>query len=199
MTKIIKKTVYCLDDFELNFEPIEDTIKIKKVKNGYEIKYLTPDTMPDNPRNWGNLGKMICFHRRYDLGDKHEYSIEDIKELVKRQDVIALPLYLYDHSGISMKTYPFGIHKNWDCGQIGYIFVDYDTIKKEYGKVNKKTKEQARKVLLAEVETFDMYIKGDTYNIVREDFNNKKEHKNYDIVGGFFGYEDSLKALETEI
>ena len=32
------------------------------------------DESPESPRSWDNLGTMICFHRRYDLGDKHDYN-----------------------------------------------------------------------------------------------------------------------------
>ncbi|MCX4363931.1 MAG: hypothetical protein OSJ74_11235 [Clostridia bacterium] len=32
------------------------------------------DEDAENPREWENLGKMVCWHRRYNLGDKHEYE-----------------------------------------------------------------------------------------------------------------------------
>ena len=34
---VTKKIVYNVEDFELNFEPIEDSIKIEKTKEGYSI------------------------------------------------------------------------------------------------------------------------------------------------------------------
>ena len=37
--------------------------------------FLMPDSDPVNPRvEWDNFGTMVCFHSRYALGDKHNYS-----------------------------------------------------------------------------------------------------------------------------
>lgn len=40
---------------------------------GYNINWFY-DECPDSPRNWDNVAKIICWHRRYNLGDKHNYS-----------------------------------------------------------------------------------------------------------------------------
>jgi len=196
--KATKKVTYQVEDFETTFEPIEDSITIEKTKEGYTMKYLVRDDIPLSPREWDNLGTMVCFHRRYDLGDKHDYTVEDIKELVKREDIISLPLYLYDHSGISMRTYPHGHHVAWDCGQVGYIFVTKERIKKEYGKVTKKTIEKAIEVLKGEVENYDQYIQGDVYCCVVETYDKEKNHLDYDVVGGYYGVDYALQALKEE-
>jgi len=216
---ITKRITYSTEGFDFTLEPIEDSIKIKKTKKGYDIRYLTPDNDPDSPRNWDNLGKMICFHNRYSLGDKHDYTdnedfvlslavelnlisskdnlgnytAQELVEEIERKAVI-LPLYLYDHSGISMRTYRHGQHASWDCGQVGYIYITKEQLKNE-----KLTKKRAEKVLIGEVETYNQYLTGDTYTIVKETYDKNKEQINYDCIGGFYGYEDSLKALETEI
>lgn len=50
-------------------------------KNGYTL-LAKPDDDPPNPRSeWENFGTMVCFHRRYDLGDKHNFS--DSSELLQ--------------------------------------------------------------------------------------------------------------------
>ncbi len=36
--------------------------------------FLVEDDMADNPREADNIGTMICFHRRYSIGDKHDYD-----------------------------------------------------------------------------------------------------------------------------
>ncbi len=174
-----------------------------------------------NPREWDNLGKMICFHGRYDLGDEHDYSdpkdfllsllLEHENELLAgaRPDVLSrlfyywknhdgandalclellnmaeelthsrlgdsfpadklgqviakddpawlwemveeelssgeflgivedlgkyviLPLYLYDHGGITMRTNPFSCP--WDSGQVGWIYAPKKTFIDETG------------------------------------------------------------------
>lgn len=44
---------------------------------GFNINWYY-DNDPQNPRtDWDNLGHMICWHRRYSLGDKHNYSDVD--------------------------------------------------------------------------------------------------------------------------
>ena len=55
---------------------------------GYSIK-LFQDEDSESPRDWDNLGHMICFHPNYDLGDKHNMTPEELLELVKRKDVLA--------------------------------------------------------------------------------------------------------------
>ena len=206
---VTKKIVYNVEDFELNFEPIEDSIKIEKTKEGYSIRYLIPETDPENPRNWDNLGYMLCFHRRYDLGDETDLKSdmfngwEEVESyLIKEKKAkVILPLFLYDHSGISMRTYRHGIHASWDCGQVGFIYATEQEIKSwlNVKKITKKIKEKVIKILEAEVKIYDQYIQGDTYCLVKENYNQNKENIDYDTLGGFFGYEDSLEALKTEI
>ena len=38
---------------------------------------VVQDTDPESPRTWDNLGTMVCFHKRYELGDKTDYRTED--------------------------------------------------------------------------------------------------------------------------
>lgn len=136
-----------------------ETIEYK----GYKIN-IYQDENPESPREWDNFTQMICFHKDYDLGDKHTFSKEELLNLVmKSKDIIALPLYLYDHSGITMNTGGFSCQ--WDSGQVGYIYVTFETIKKEYSikKVSKKLIEKIKKLMIAEVEEYDNYITGSIY------------------------------------
>ncbi|MEG0092201.1 MAG: hypothetical protein RSA20_10290, partial [Oscillospiraceae bacterium] len=52
----------------------------------YKAPYLLQvmqDDEPLNPReDYDNFGKMVCWHSRYNLGDKHDY--EDTNELFMR-------------------------------------------------------------------------------------------------------------------
>jgi hypothetical protein len=192
--------------FEFTFEPIEDTLKIAKTKTGFEARYLIQDNEPINPREDENLGTMICFHRRYTLGDKTELNSdmfngweELYNHLIKeKKAIIILPLYLYDHSSISMKVGSFqGLlpqgHAEFDSGQVGFIYCTKDDLKR-IG----ITKNRAEKTLRAEVEIYDGYIQGNVYCIVKETYNSDKEQIDYDTCGGYFGYLEAKKALETE-
>ena len=97
---------------------------------------IEQDSSPDSPRTWDNLGTMVCFHKRYNLGDKTDYrssdydSWDELKQgiIENEGEVVILPLFLYDHSGITISTTPFSC--NWDSGQVGFIFVSKHKIKK---------------------------------------------------------------------
>lgn len=99
-------------------------------KDGFKLEILH-DEDAESPREWDNLGTMVCWHSRYNLGDKHNYiDSDDFKEEINDSNSIILPLYLYDHSGITISTGPFSC--SWDSGQVGYIYVTFEKIKEEY-------------------------------------------------------------------
>ena len=147
------------------------------------------DSSADSPRNWDNLGKMICFHRGYDLGDKHNYNADDYnswgemeKAIIKEENpAVILPLYLYDHSGISISTSPFSCR--WDSGQIGFVLVSKKKALEEYGGkiVTAKLKERIEKQLEGEVETYDQYVRGEMYGFEIVD-------ENDDIIDSCYGF-----------
>lgn len=138
----------------------------------HTIKIIQDDD-PCNPRTeWDNLGVMVCFHNRYQIGDEgHGFRAEDYKGWddleadIEREHgpSIILPIYMYDHSGITIRTTPFSCQ--WDSGQIGFIFLQKERARKEYGwkVINKKREEQLRGYLKGEVEVYDQYLTGNVY------------------------------------
>lgn len=160
-------------------------------KNGCTI-HIYQDESPESPREWDNLGTMVCFHRRYNLGDENtefDNSPELLIEFLKQNKgkIIYLPLYLYDHSGISMSTgrgYPF--NDPWDSGQVGYIYVTYEKIRKEYRckHVTKKLVNRVIEYLRGEVETYDQYLTGDVYGY---DVTCNQCGESIDSCWGFYG------------
>ena len=225
--------------------------------DGKHTLFIHPDENPLNPRkDWDNFGKMICWHRRYDLGDDHDYddSIDLLRDLYResirdhgkrlwnyiksgkaessnlqynrssrewelmehcywrtqigntpvewycscsgskldfqedgylfdslleslttadllslleeRNEVVLLPLFLYDHSMLSISTSSFlgrAQHAEWDSGQVGVIYATREMVQKEFGAVNASTMERAKKLLIAETETYDLYLRGECY------------------------------------
>ena len=137
-------------------------------EQGFKL-YVAQDDEPNSPREWDNLGKMICWHRHYDLGDKHNFANpSEFMAWWKEEGKggILLPLALLDHSGLSMwvgsEASPFD-PGGWDSGQVGWTYATKEMIVKEYGKNKRKL---AEKVLRGEVETFDQYLKGDVYGYI---------------------------------
>lgn len=163
----------------------------------YELK-IEHDQDPIHPRReWDNLGTMVCFHRRYDLGDKTDYRSEDFDNweelenniLENEGEVVMLPLYLYDHSGITISTSPFGC--SWDSGKVGVIFMSKHKIKKE-GIDESKVEEYLKN----EVETYDSFLRGDVYQYKVyeiETCNKGHEHKTLvECCGSYYSEEDCL-------
>ena len=146
------------------------------------------DTDPENPREWDQLGTMACFHRRYTLGDKHDLSVEQVQKIESTgkydgDDVICLPLYLYDHSGITMSTRPFSCP--WDSGKVGIIFVTHKKVKESFRwhRMTKARIEQITKYLVNEVKEYDAYLTGAVYGYTL--FDGKGEI--VDSCGGYYG------------
>jgi hypothetical protein len=185
---------------------MSEAINEKKV--GHYLIEIFPDNDPDSPRNWDNLGTMICFHNRYDLGDKHGYDHKDYsgwkemeKAIVKENNVaVILPLYLYDHSGITISTTPFSC--GWDSGKIGFIYVSKEDVLKEYGGkiVTKKLKERVTEYLKGEVKTYDQYLQGDIYGYKISKVSTcdqGHEHKEeLDSCWGFYGEDYCMEEAE---
>ncbi len=56
----------------------------------YELR-IYRDEHADSPREWENMGKMVCWHRRYTLGDKHDYdSPQDFYESDEYKNAFAI-------------------------------------------------------------------------------------------------------------
>lgn len=157
---------------------------------GLTIRVM-PDEDPINPREWENLGTMVCFHRRYKLGDKHEFtSPGEFSAWLEEQgdNVIALPLYLYDHSGLTMSVGPFLCP--WDSGQVGWIYVTKEHAREVFGKraLTRKLREQVEDSLRSEVKVYDLYLTGGFVGYVVED---DGEH-----VDSCWGFDDKGYAIE---
>jgi hypothetical protein len=137
---------------------------------------------------------MVCFHKNYNLGDKHDYnkddydSWEELKDAIisKENPLVILPLYLYDHSGITINTTGFSCQ--WDSGQVGYIYVtkkqlEYIGTTLNKGEVYAEFIERITEYVLDEVKEYDHYIRGDVYGFSITNDEDELE----DSCHGFFG------------
>lgn len=179
------------------------------------------DLEPESPREWSNLGRLVCWHRRYNLGDEQprgsvdEWFVEQLgergeaireeceaaersdRELQERlweefqRDHEIVPLYLYDHGGLSMQTSAFATA--WDSGQVGLAYVSHERIREEYGDVNRETIEKARGVLEAEVEVYDAFLRGEAYGFTIE-----RAGEVVDSCWGFIGDLDEVREAATD-
>lgn len=154
---------------------------------------IEQDQDAESPREWDNAGRMVCAHRRYRLGDEQSDggSIKELVRDIERKGGVWLPLYLYDHSGLTMNT--TGFHCPWDSGQVGIIYILPETGRKEWGRVWRK---KALACMVSEVETYDQFLRGDVWGYIVED----EDGNNVDSCWGFFGHshaeEEGKSALD---
>ena len=169
---------------------MEEYIYTEKKIGNYTVK-VVQDKDPYNPRECDNLGQMICFHNRYNLGDDHNYDIEECKEIYNDDNYISLPLYLYDHSGITMNTTGFSCP--FDSGQIGIIYVKIEDVKKEYDwvRLNPKRHQIIIEKLKQQIEEYDEYLRGDIYGYITRD----SEGDEIDSCWNFYGYDFEANCL----
>lgn len=136
----------------------------------------------ESPREWDNLGHLILFGRETRAyGDRHNYR--DFDELITalgKTKRIQYPVYAYVHSGVTFSLSDFG--DPWDSGMCGLIYITYDEIEKEYGKVDETTIAKAKIVLQGEIETLDMYARGEVYGFRLFEFDTE-----IDSCWGFYG------------
>ncbi len=162
---------------------MEPPFKTYEFSDGRTLE-LHHDKYPESPRSWDNLGTMVCHHGSYCLGDKqdgHGYFYEDFNgwDALETQiqednpDCVILPLYLFDHSGITMSTTSEQFRAcdsmAWDWGQVGFIFVSRAKINKEYGDHGGRTDEQIEEYLCNEVKVYDQYLTGDICGFIMRD------------------------------
>lgn len=176
------------------------------------------DDYPESPREWDNLGTMVCFHHRYELGDNHGFETPNVFfhvlsglypetatmdltdeqlercETVAHEKNIILPLYLYDHSGITMNTTGFSCP--WDSGQVGWIYVSKEEIRRDFNvsRVSSKLEERIRNILDGEVETYDQFLRGEVYC-----YSIEKGGNNVDSCCGFYGNHNDSGLRENVI
>lgn len=158
---------------------------------GFTIKLYPNDLQLDSPRvECDNLGTMVYWHRRYNLGDvdgEKNYSSPDaFLEEVERKHAIMLPLALIDHSGISMYE-GSGAHPvdpgGWNSGQVGWIYVLPEKVKKEYGckRITPTIRKRVLACLRSEIHMFDAYLRNDIVEYTVED-------ENGNVIDGCAGF-----------
>lgn len=261
MTKVhtIKgRTRYVVEDdrgrqFEVRFEPAayQDVIVEDLADGTTVVGYLSDDDEPPNPRENDNLGVMVCWHDRYDLGDKHAYEnpedlwrdllgdeaydgieikyaaavdqwhldnpgesfgspahqkwtrdICSVRERETQRRLAAagytiLPLYLYDHSGITISvgnafsgTDPGG----WDTSAVGYIYAGPAQAEKVGG-----PKDKVVEGLKVEVREYDLYLTGECFGVCVEVFGPGGGRLSDEACWGCLGDEWARQSLAEEV
>lgn len=148
-----------------------------------------------NPRReFDNLCRMVCWHRRYELGDPHDWTEpSDFRRAMRGVSHLGLRLYLYDHSGLTIATTPFSCH--WDSGQIGWIIIERQALLAEFGenRLTQALNEQAFDLMRAEVGVYNQYLTEDIWSIRIQG----PENETLDSCSGLFGLDWAFKEGRT--
>jgi hypothetical protein len=103
---------------------------------------------------------------------------------------IVLPLYLYDHSGITMKTSPFSC--GWDSGMVGFIYLSRAAAREEYGRLTSKNLLRVISYLEGEVKEYDYYLTGQVFGYQVKPTTANKSLECDDSCWGFYGETDYM-------
>lgn len=180
----------------------------KRYQNGDKILEIIPDDMGESPREWDNVGKMACSHRRYRLPNELNVPFDElgswgeVEEWIRETyNVVEIyPVYMLDHSGVRLSIGSF--HDPWDSGQIGFIVATREDLLKAYSKkrMTKKIREDAAVILKEEVNALDQYMAGDvygykTYTVKRCGECQHEEEEEVDSCWGFYGTDFDKNGL----
>jgi len=158
-----------------------------------EIEIVQDECAANPCTEFDLLTQFVIFHRRYSFGNCKDFKTpEDFEKFMKRNRAgFFYPLYMYDHSGITISLSPFSCP--WDSGQVGWVFVTKTAAVKEFGR--KVTKEKVYGIIQSEVNWLDLYLKGEVYGYkIKDDENNV-----LDSCYGFYGKECVEEAAQNAL
>lgn len=157
-------------------------------KKGDTFLRIEQDMDPESPREDENVGVMVTWHKRYILGD--EQPKEDPYEYKEAlpEGTIALSIFMYDHSGITLSMQPFDCP--WDSGQLGFIYATPEHLK-EMG-LDGRDRKVIEKYLKSEIDIYSAFLEGQVYGFTT--FKHKTcgecghvEEEDIDSCWGFIG------------
>jgi hypothetical protein len=147
---------------------------------GDYILQVIADDDPMSPREWDNLSHIYGQHRNYTIGDgeppsDHLRALQRggprllYRWLRRYQGLVAFTkLGMYEHSGITVYPVPLGSNGHhafdsdgWDSGTVGYAYVDRERL--DYMGTDQA---DAERVMLAEVQEYDNFVRGDVWGFV---------------------------------
>lgn len=106
------------------------------------------------------------------LPDACDVCDDRVRALIRKvigKHYIVLPIYLYEHGGITISAGSFSCP--WDSGQVGYIYLSLEKAREEYGwkKITPARRQELIEYLDGEVKAYDRYLTGQIFGFVLED------------------------------
>ena len=158
---------------------------------------------------WGDFGSVEADFYAYiyawfkDADYIHECGLSGTEEdrrlaVIKKWvevNYLYLPVYMYEHSGISLSTGEFGC--KWDSGHLGFIYVSRTKVREKFKvkRISPQLKAKILKQLENEIETYSQYLNGEVYCFVIED----EDGDVVDSCGGFYSEKEAREYGESEL
>lgn len=161
------------------------------------------DEFCESPREWDNVAEFVgvgC-RRLYDFFDKVVDDSDELAEYLNEVgEHVAMPLYIYEHSGICIHTYRAS---RWDTSFVGVAVVSKEKALDALNCTVENWEEKAREIINQEIEMLNQYLSGDVYMYVLEQVKKCEccgaEHtEEIESCGGFFGVESIIAELPKE-
>ena len=166
------------------------------------------DDSCESPREWDNLTVIVTIeNNRNAIGDFQVNSSEELRQMLEdKKAKYAIPLYMYEHSGISLKCfeekveYPY--NDQWDAGCIGMVFTTEELLK-DTG-LTHMTKNEVIDQMKAEIDTYSHWCSGECYGFRLSkvsdcDKCNQTVEQEIDSCYGFYGYDHETSGLYDAI
>lgn len=150
------------------------------------IRIETDDDCQNPYTDYDMFGTLYHWHKRGFIGEDYSRNQDGLQALVNetvKAGGIAVPVYLYEHSGQTISAAPFSCQ--WDSGTVGVWLASREQLLKEYGgkRITKAIREKARALIVSQIGTLDDYLTGNCYGFIIED----KEGNHLDSCWGFLG------------
>jgi len=155
------------------------------------------DECPVNPRtDYEPMCKIatVAGTSKDHLGDIR-MSIEELNDIRKSEECISMPVYIMDHSGVSLSLTSF--NDKWDSGVFGLIYISKNRASHEFEDLSGLDLERKIwEVMEGEISLYNMYLIGSCYYAVI------KTQKETEIDGEKYytktENEDSLSSIFAE-
>jgi len=173
--------------------------------NGLTVQIVHDDDAESPRETCDNMTVLACWHRRSNLGDKQIEGGMTAKELIRSlraegEKVLALlPLYAYEHGGITMSTGSFSCR--FDSGQVGWGYVTQSSAEemgcvgtytdRETGETKAYDKAFFEEAIRLDVRTYADYLEGQCYGYTVEDDDGTE-------VASCWGFVGDLEYVRTE-